>query len=74
MNCEDRIEQVRGIVLKYRTDDYGDLESLRWFSGKLYLTNINTPTVGFFVNGAGYGVCGPDSITNLGEIDRSKCN
>jgi hypothetical protein len=50
------------------------LSDLQKFSGQPFMTNINSPTVGFLVNYPGYGVCGPESISKTGEIRRELCS
>ncbi len=52
---------------------YAGLADLRGFAGHLFMTNINSPTVGFFVKEAGYGVCGPDSIGETGDLNTDRC-
>lgn len=50
------------------------LSDLQQFDGQLFMTNINSPTVGFLVDYPGYGVCSPESISESGEIDLDKCS
>ena len=50
------------------------LVDLQRFGGYLFMTNINSPTVGFLVNYPGYGVCGPDSVSENGEIKKELCS
>jgi hypothetical protein len=52
---------------------YSQLVALQQFAGELYMTNINTPTVGFFTQEAGFGICGLESIGAQGKIDTSQC-
>lgn len=66
-------DQVRYTLGRWREDPYADLLDLKDFANELYITNINTPAVGFFTNSPGYGVCGPETISADGRIDRSKC-
>lgn len=51
-------------------DPMKDLKSLH---GKLFMTNINLPAVGFFVDGPGFGVCGLDTVSDAGKIDSKQC-
>jgi hypothetical protein len=50
------------------------LENLRRFGGELYLTNINTPIVGFFTRAPGFGVCDQESISPDGSISIGRCH
>jgi len=43
------------------------------FDGEVFMTNINTPPVAFFVRERGHGVCGPESIEDGGVIDVGSC-
>jgi hypothetical protein len=65
--------QLANILALWKADPYADLGDIKQFAGELYITNINTPTVGFFTGSPGYGVCGPDTITAEGTIDKSRC-
>jgi hypothetical protein len=49
------------------------LKEISKFNGQLFMTNINIPTVGFLVQYPGYGVCDPDSISDIGDLIISKC-
>jgi hypothetical protein len=49
------------------------LEPLRNFSEGYFMTNINTPTIYFYVERPGFGVCGLNSIGESGEIDLDDC-
>jgi hypothetical protein len=49
------------------------LAELKKFHGKLFMTNINLPTVGFFVEGPGYGVCGLEAVGADGKVDSKEC-
>jgi hypothetical protein len=71
--CKIETAQLREIIHRWKLDPYAGLEDLKKFAGELYITNINTPTVGFFTDSPGYGVCGPDTVTASGGIDRSRC-
>lgn len=65
--------EIRNVKDQWKKDPYADLVDLQQFAGELFVTNINVPTVGFFTDSPGYGVCGPETITADGDIDRSKC-
>jgi hypothetical protein len=52
---------------------YARLADIRQFGGHLFMTNINSPTVGLFTGDTGYGVCGLDALPDTGGIDASKC-
>lgn len=56
----------------YRSKVY-HVESLREFKGKMFMTNINVPTIGFLVEYPGFGVCGPESISPQGKVDTTSC-
>ncbi|MBK8065030.1 MAG: hypothetical protein IPK29_14020 [Betaproteobacteria bacterium] len=57
-----------------RTPSYLEpLSDLKKFKGKLFMTNINLPTVGFFVEGPGYGVCGLEAVGSNGTLDSKEC-
>jgi len=71
--AKHKVEEVRLVLSTYGENTYENLDDLRSFSGELFLTNINTPTVGFFVGEAGYGVCGVHSVTDAGGIERDEC-
>lgn len=49
------------------------LKEIKKYNGQLFMTNINIPTVGFLVQYPGYGVCDPESISDSGEVNISKC-
>jgi hypothetical protein len=66
-------DALRDILGKWRNNHYADLQDLKRFAGELYVTNINTPTVGFFTEAPGYGVCGPETITADGAVDKTQC-
>ncbi|MDX2099758.1 MAG: hypothetical protein SFW36_18420, partial [Leptolyngbyaceae cyanobacterium bins.59] len=53
--------------------DYVHLADLKQFPTELYMTNINTPTVGFFTKAPGYGVCGLETISEQGNVNQSEC-
>lgn len=65
--------ELRQLIAVSREFKYVRLGDIRHFSGHLFMTNINTPAVGFFVQEAGYGVCGPDSLSEGGDVDPDKC-
>lgn len=46
---------------------------LAGYKGRLFMTNINVPTIGFFAQSPGYGVCGRDSIQPGGKLTRDDC-
>lgn len=61
---------LRGIVSELK---YARLSDLRAFQGELFMTNINTPIIGFFTESPGFGVCGLDSVPSLADFDTSAC-
>lgn len=67
---EGQIRQIRQWVAEMRL---ADLVDLREFAGELFMTNIYSTPVGFFVGEAGYGVCGPDSIAGSDGFDPQRC-
>jgi len=64
------LAQVRS---EHRQLRYRFLTDLEEFRGQLFLTNINVPTVGFFIQEAGYGVCGLQSVPEFADADASQC-
>ena len=67
------LAELHQVVASFREYRYTDLEQLRGFAGHLYMTNINTPTVGFFTKEAGFGACDLRSLPDSGGIDTSTC-
>jgi hypothetical protein len=63
----------RSVATQYASNEFAHLEDLRQFSGELFVTNVNSPTLGFLLQSAGYGVCGPKGIGDDGEIDVNEC-
>ena len=49
------------------------LYELRRFQRALFMTNINSPIVGFLTDAAGFGVCGEKSIAKDGAIVLDDC-
>lgn len=54
-------------------NDLEPLVSLQQYKGQLFMTNINVPSIGYFAESPGYGVCGRDSIRLNGELERVDC-
>lgn len=65
--------QLRQTVSVLASHRYAGLAELQRFAGHVYMTNINTPTVGFFIREAGFGVCGPTALPPAGGVDPSRC-
>jgi hypothetical protein len=57
----------------YASNPGRSLEALRDFRDGYFMTNINTPTVYFYVRQPGFGVCGLDSVRENGKIDLEQC-
>jgi hypothetical protein len=68
-----RFQEYRGVISTYRTSDIGQLSELRSFAGSVYMTNINVPLLGHYLEYPGFGVCGPDSVSETGALDPSRC-
>jgi hypothetical protein len=49
------------------------LEALRKFDDGMFMTNINTPLIGFFTRQPGFGVCGGESINKEGRAELRHC-
>jgi hypothetical protein len=54
-------------------NDLLPLLDLSRYKGKLFMTNINVPSVGFFSESPGYGVCGRDAVSLVGKLDTATC-
>jgi hypothetical protein len=52
---------------------YDQISEIDRFSGQLFMTNINVPTVALFTKFVGFGVCSPESIKKDGGIALSEC-
>jgi hypothetical protein len=69
-----RQANVTGLVPLYTQGNINtQLEPLRTFSQGFFMTNINTPTVYFYVQRPGFGVCGLSSIGDDGAIRLDGC-
>jgi hypothetical protein len=64
------LKQVDGAVAEMR---YAKLADLKSFPGALFMTNINTPIIGFFARAPGYGVCELDSLPDAGGVNSQAC-
>jgi hypothetical protein len=65
---------VRSLVAQVRHDQLlENFSGLKKHGGKLFMTNINLPTVGFFANAPGYGVCELDAVGVKGEVASDRC-
>ena len=60
-------------VLGQSPDKWSPVYDIRRFSGDLFMTNINVPTVGFLTAAPGFGVCGPDSVKQNGQLNLAEC-
>jgi hypothetical protein len=69
-STNSELTQVRN---EHRQLRYRHLTDIEQFAGQLFMTNINIPTVGFFVKEAGFGVCGLDSLLEDGNVDPARC-
>src|SRR5260221_203351 len=49
------------------------LVDLRNVSGRLLMTNINVPVVGFFADAPAFGVCGIDAVGVAGNLNTKGC-
>jgi hypothetical protein len=65
--------QYEIVASQFAGNPYTELEDLRRFSGELFVTNINSPPVGFFVQSAGYAVCGARGVSDDGAINVNEC-
>lgn len=67
---------VEMVQISERATEPNELEpltSLTSYKGRLFMTNINVPTIGFFAESPGYGVCGRDSVEPDGKLNRDDC-
>jgi hypothetical protein len=65
--------QASMVYARYATNPHQSLEALRAFATGTFMTNINVPTVYFFTQRPGFGVCGIESVDGNGAADFSKC-
>ena len=54
-------------------NELAPLVSLQAYKGRLFMTNINVPSIGFFTESPGYGVCGRDSVGIDGALTVTEC-
>jgi hypothetical protein len=54
-------------------NDLAPLSQLDKYRGALFMTNINVPAIGFFTSSTGFGVCGLDSVSGDGTLNRPDC-
>lgn len=67
LNEMDRLSQT------IATSKYARLADLQAFSGELFMTNINSPLVGFFTQAPGYGVCDFGALASDMGVDSQAC-
>ncbi len=60
-------------ILGLNPQKWAPLNAIRRYNGALFMTNINVPTVGFLTRAPGFGVCGPKSVKNDGNLDLLAC-
>lgn len=53
--------------------DLAPLVSLRAYKGQLFMTNINVPSIGYFAESPGYGVCGRNAVGTDGTLKVKEC-
>ena len=53
--------------------DLAPLISLKEYKGQLFMTNINVPTIGYFAESPGYGVCARDAVGTDGTLNVKEC-
>lgn len=68
-----RFQDIQNIANTYEKNSNENLEPLRSFDKGLFMTNINTPTLYFFLRQPGFGVCGLQSVGDDGSLDLSDC-
>jgi len=54
-------------------NSFRSLEDIRRFDADLFMTNINTPLVGFLTHQPGFGVCGLRSVDESGRLELRHC-
>ena len=66
-------DALADVYYRYTNNRYDGLTALEQYRGEEFMTNINTPTVGFFTKSPGFGVCGPEAVSASGAVDAKKC-
>lgn len=75
--ARDRIHYLKEYRTLYVQKDINEsfryLEELRRYSDGLFMTNVNTPIIGFLTRQPGFGGCGLTSITSDGIPNLERC-
>jgi hypothetical protein len=67
------IDASRIVQQAAEPNELSSLSQLDRYRGALFMTNINVPIIGFFTSSPGFGVCGLDSVSVDGVLNRQDC-
>jgi hypothetical protein len=68
-----RSELSQIILLGSDPEEWKPLYEISRFDGALFMTNINSPTVGFLTQAPGFGVCSPNAVGQDGTLHLKEC-
>jgi hypothetical protein len=75
LSAKTHVNSVKAVIAATAENRYRLLSELRnRFAGQTFMTNINVTTVGFLLQERGWGVCGPQSVSETGRIDPIGCH